>query len=303
MSTYNGQKYIKKQIDSILNQTFSDFLLYIRDDGSTDNTVNIIKEYKDERICLICAENVGPAESFFDLLRQVDDCEYIFFCDQDDEWYPDKIELMLREIEKYDEPTMVFSDFTMIDENSAVTSESYEKHCGLQIEKGDKILPKILAQPYVFGCAAVINRKLAEMVKYPPAGIEMHDCWISLTAASVGNLIYMPIQTIMHRFHSSNATGRADSDSFVARFRRMTVEMKNVSKNSYLRLNQAKLLLETHGELIKPQQRKLLEDICNAKMQGRISLIMALVRNHVSRQRTLNTLFFYSSVLLYKGDC
>ena len=303
MSTYNGQKFIKKQIDSVLNQTFDDFLLYIRDDGSTDNTINLIKEYKDQRIRLICAENVGPAESFFDLLRQVDDCDYIFFCDQDDEWYPDKIELMLKEIDKYDEPTMVFSDFTMIDENGVVTNESYEKHSCLQIEESAKILPKILAQPYVFGCAAVINKKLADMVKYPPEGIEMHDCWISLTAAAVGNLVYMPIQTIKHRFHSSNATGRADSDSLAARFRRITVELKKVSENSYIRLSQAKLLLKTHGDLIKSQQRSLLEDICNAKKQNRVSLVRVLVKNHVSRQGFMNTLLFYISILLYKGDC
>ncbi len=302
MSTYNGQEYIKKQIDSVLNQTFSDFLLYIRDDGSTDNTISLIEEYDDERIRLICGKNLGPAESFFDLLRQTENCVHIFFCDQDDEWNPDKIEKMLEIIKKYDEPTMVFSDFTMIDENSNVINESYEKNCGLQIENSEKILPKILAQPYVFGCASVINRKLADMVKYPPDGIEMHDCWISLVAASVGNLIYMPTQTIKHRFHSSNATGRAGSDSFTTRLKRITVGLRDMSENSYLRLSQVDLLLNSHITELKLQQKNLLKDISAAKKRGKLPLLKALVKNGVSRQRFLNTLFFYFSILIYKGE-
>ena len=303
MSTYNGEKYLKEQIDSILSQTYRDFVLFVRDDGSNDSTVKIIKSYDDSRIIFECGENKGPAGSFFALLNKAKDYEYVFFSDQDDVWYPEKLEKMLTEIKKYGQvPTMVFSDFAMIDSNGYITAPSYSDYASLQVEEGNVEINKIIAQPYVFGCASVINRALSELVLNPPSQIEMHDCWISLVAAATGNLIYMPYKAISHRFHNNNATGKSGQDSFSARFFRITKGFFAQAENTQKRLYQVFLLLNEFENKITPKSLETLNSLSSAMKKGKFSTIKALRKNGISRQRKINTLFFYMTVFAIKGE-
>lgn len=303
MSTYNGEAYLNEQIDSILSQSFADFTLYIRDDGSQDGTVALIQKYKDPRIVFLPGKNLGPAQSFFALLRQARDADYFFFSDQDDIWYPNKMDRMLSVIGQYgDTPTMVFSDFAMIDAEGAMTAPSYAEFASLQVVPGQIPLNKLIAQPYAFGCASVINRSLARLVLQPPEGIEMHDCWISLTAAAVGELIYLPEQTISHRFHDRNATGRSGQSSALSRIKRMTSGFQAQVRNTALRLHQVSLLLEIYGDALLPEPKRLLTEISQAMGQSRTTLVKALRKYGVSRQKSLNTLFFYLTVLGIKGE-
>jgi len=303
MSTYNGCAFLKEQIDSILSQSHSDFVLYIRDDGSTDGTWELLSDYQDPRIQLLRGANLGPAGSFFALIREAADADYLFFSDQDDVWYPDKLERMLREIRKYDEcPAMVFSDFAMIDETGCQTNPSYAAFASLRVTPGQVGVDKLIPQPYVFGCASVINRKLAELVQVPPEGIEMHDCWISLTAAAVGKLIYLPEQTIAHRFHSSNATGRKDHTDFRVRLKRLFSGFSAQSANTALRLHQVNLLLDRFDGKLLPQARRILEDLSAAMTRGRTATVFKLKELGIGRQKAINTLFFYLTVFGIKGE-
>lgn len=303
MSVYNGEKYLKEQIDSILSQTYSDFVLYIRDDGSSDGTLELIKSYNDERIIFEQGKNLGPAKSFFALLNKAQTAEYVFFSDQDDVWFEDKLEKMLCEIKKYDQvPTMLFSDFSMIDSNGELIDPSYSKHTNLQVAVGKNGANKILAQPYVFGCASVINKALTNLVLTPPDGIEMHDCWISLVAATTGNLIYMPEPTIAHRFHSNNATGKLGQDSVSSRLERITKGLKQQAENTKLRLNQVNLLLSEQKGKINKESEEMLTAIASAMKKGKAATIRALKKYGVSRQKTINTWFFYFTVLVIKGE-
>lgn len=303
MSTYNGAHFLKEQIDSILGQTYSDFTLFIRDDGSRDDTCDVIQSYSDQRIQLFQEGNLGPCESFFSLIRKAPNADYLFFSDQDDVWYPEKLEIMLDEIRKHDEyPTMVFSDFSMIDETGAQTNASYSEYASLRVSAGNVGVEQLIAQPYVFGCASVINRKLAELVQTPPQGVEMHDCWISLTAAAVGNLIYLPQKTIAHRFHSSNATGKKDQTHPLERMKRLFSGFSAQCQNSALRLHQVNLLLNCYDGLLLPQVKTLLTDLSAAMSRGRTSTVLKLKELGIGRQKTINTLFFYLTVLGIKGE-
>lgn len=303
MSTYNGATFLKEQVDSILTQNFSEFTLYIRDDGSSDGTWELLSSYEDTRIRLLRGGNLGPAESFFALIREASGADYLFFSDQDDVWYPDKLSVMLEEIRKYEhEPTMVFSDFCMIDETGRQTNSSYATFASLRVAPGEVHVDKLIPHPYVFGCASVMNKALAEIVKDPPPGTEMHDCWIALTASSVGKLIYLPTQTIAHRFHSSNATGRKDHTDFGVRLKRLFSGFSAQSANSALRLHQVNLLLDCYGERLLPEAKVLLTGLSAAMSQGRISTIKKLKELSIGRQKTLNTLFFYLTILGIKGE-
>lgn len=120
LSTYNGEKYIKKQIDSILRQTYKNIEIYVRDDGSKDKTVEILKRYENDRkIKLYVQENVGFIKSFFKCLSFCDDADYYAFCDQDDEWNEDKIERAVNLLNEKEQvkPLLYFSDYDYYDEN------------------------------------------------------------------------------------------------------------------------------------------------------------------------------------------
>jgi len=294
LSTYNGGQYLRKQIDSVLSQSVSDFTLLIRDDGSSDDTLKILKTYSDPRIRMLTGENLGPSGSFFALLDEARTmgAEQVFFCDQDDIWMPDKLAQLLSELKKCPEgPALVFSDFAMIDEKDTVLGDSYAAMAKLRIPGNGDFFPKLLAQPYAFGCTAVLNRALLELVTEPPAGIEMYDCWIALVASVFGTVRYLPAATIYHRFHSANATGRAGMNSCFSRLRRATGQFRKQQDNTALRLGQAKLLLDRYGDIIPPQHRPRLEALANAA--GGLSAVRTLKKYGVARGGRLQNLFFY----------
>ena len=304
MSTYNGKAYLQEQLESVLRQTVSDFLLLIRDDGSSDGTGDLLRELTDPRVRLILGENLGPAGSFFALLEAArqENADFVFFCDQDDIWMPDKLERLLAEMSKCPAgPALVFSDFAMIDGSGSVTGDSYTAMAQLRIPADGNFFPKLLAQPYVFGCASVLNRELLELVKDPPAGIEMYDCWIALVASLLGTVRYLPQSTIYHRFHSSNATGRSGMNSLAARVRRVTQNFQKQRENTALRLHQAQLLLDRYGDSLSDAQRKKLRQLAKAGKTGGLSPVKTLKKYDVSRGGRLQNSFFYLTAM-GKGD-
>ena len=290
LSTYNGGRYLRKQLNSVLSQSVTDFTLLIRDDGSSDDTLDILSTYTDPRIRILTGENLGPSGSFFALLEEARtmEAEHIFFCDQDDIWMPDKMAQLLAALETCPAgPALVFSDFAMIDETDAVTGDSYTAMAKLRIPDDGDFFPKLLAQPYVFGCTAVLNKALLDLITEPPAGIEMYDCWISLVAAVFGTVRYLPRATIYHRFHSTNATGRAGMNSYCSRLRRVTGQFRRQRDNTALRLGQANLLLDRYGDTIPDDQRPRLEEL------ARDSSVRTLKKHGVARGGKLQNLFFY----------
>lgn len=290
LSTYNGGQYLRKQLDSVLSQTVTDFILLVRDDGSTDNTLQILESCTDPRIRLSAGKNLGPASSFFALLDEARTmgAEHIFFCDQDDIWMPEKLDKLLSALKECPAgPALVFSDFATIDENDKVTGDSYAASAKLRIPADGDFFPKLLAQPYVFGCASVLNKALLDLVAEPPAGIEMYDCWIALVASIFGTVKYLPQATISHRFHSANATGKAGANSMAARLGRLTTQFRKQCDNTALRLNQAKLLLDRYGDTIPAQQRPRLEELASNPS------VKVLKKYGVARGGKLQNLFFY----------
>ena len=121
MSTYNGQKYLRQQLDSLLNQTVRPTKILIRDDGSNDDTVNLLEEYASfySFIEYYCGKNIGPAKSFFELINKCDGYDYYALCDQDDVWFKDKLEVAINTLEKENKniPLLYAGRFTLTDEN------------------------------------------------------------------------------------------------------------------------------------------------------------------------------------------
>ena len=300
MAVYNGENYIKEQLNSIIRQTVKDWDLYICDDCSSDNTVDIVLDYVNkypDKITLVQnSENMGHKAVFFKLLR-MSKGDYVFTCDQDDVWLPDKLARMEPLLRETDVPKLVFSDFSTIDGDGVRTGGSYAASAGLRIPQDGDFFPKLLAQPYVFGCACGINRRLLELSLDLPDGIEMYDCWIALTAALLGKVEYLPEQTIQHRFHSSNATGRAGQNSFLMRLKRVSRGFGTQRENTALRLRQVTLLRRQYAELLPPETDAMLAALEWAQ-HGGPAAVSALKKRGVGRGGAMQNLFFYLTVLM-----
>lgn len=202
MSTYNGEKYVRDQLDSILNQTYKNIDIVVRDDGSKDGTVNIIKEYQKnhQNIKLVAGKNLGFIKSFFELLK-ITDSDYYAYADQDDIWVENKIELAVDLLDKLDDskPNMAFGNSDYYDENMNFMAEG---------EKNRKFAFRTaLFECVTQGMTMTINKKTRDyIVENPPKNCFFHDWWTYLICIGLGNVAYSNVTTVKYRRMKSNAT-------------------------------------------------------------------------------------------------
>ena len=199
MATYNGRRYLRDQIDSILNQTYSDFRLLISDDASTDSTVKILEEYekKDSRVEIYCHEkNLGVVSNFEFLINKVRS-EYFMFADQDDIWEPDKIEKSLKKL-KETGSDLVFTDLEVVDSKLNQIEPSFWKQKGFY----DKI---IKFNGFTMLCKSSWINEFLPLPKNSKYVI--HDYWIALIVSQTGRIDFIPETTIKYRQHGNNQVG------------------------------------------------------------------------------------------------
>lgn len=216
LATYNGAENLGAQLDSILRQTYTNWNLLIRDDGSTDNTLKLIKSYISKyptkiHLCLDGNQNLGVTLNF-SRLTEYSDAEYIMFCDQDDIWLPDKIEktmMHMHELEKEHlkhTPALVFSDLEVVDERLNTISSSLWEYQKLDPNIALS-LDKILAQNVVTGCSIMIN-KAAKEICFPILTDQvLHDHWMAINVCKYGVNSYIKEPLLRYRQHQSNELG------------------------------------------------------------------------------------------------
>jgi len=290
MAAYNGEKYITRQIESILSQTCRDFKLYIRDDRSTDNTLKIIQDYADKNPGIIFIkqnnENTGGTKkNFLDMMIDIKD-DYIMLCDQDDIWLPDKIEKSLKLIREMERehgsstPVLVHTDLTVVNNNLDVISSSYKKMSGKNFNKTS--LNHVVALNNIAGCTAMYNRALADFFQDVPDFFVMHDWWLSLTAAVYGKIASLKESTILYRQHEGNEKGakKVLSPGYVFYVLTNLKTMAGLIDDSYA---QAGSFVDLHREKLSEEQLKLLA--AYASIPG------------LSRVKRLQTVFKYKTFM------
>ncbi len=215
LSTYNGSAYLDEQLNSLLNQSYENIKILVRDDGSTDNTCDILRRYvrDNKSITMTLDRNVGVVTSFAKLLDMVpSEAQYVAFCDQDDVWLPDKLEHTLSVLEKgekrygIDVPLLVHTDLYVVDKHGKLLNSSFMQLRHLRHEDQNP-LRTLLVQNFVTGCTIVMNRALVEKCLPFPDAILMHDWWVALIAASIGKILFIPTPTINYRQHETNVAG------------------------------------------------------------------------------------------------
>ena len=217
LSTYNGEKYLAELIDSILSQRNVYIRLLIRDDGSSDETVNILKQYQNRGyIEWSKGKNLGYTESFMELCFHAPQADYYAFADQDDIWFPNKLENAIKQLAPYENvPALCVCEWEMVDEQLRPIFRS-TKALGYPVEtmrhasKMD-VLKAACAMNHVTasGCLQVWNKGLQRILwkyDYPHMPIG-HDVIVGMTAVLCGQFVPYQQPGILYRQHSNNTSG------------------------------------------------------------------------------------------------
>lgn len=219
LSTYNGGDYLRPLIESICRQSHADWTLLVRDDGSRDQTVPLLREAAaaDRRIVFLEEPHRYGASASFGFLMQhayQAGAEYLLFADQDDIWCRDKLERLLERM-RYREisagcrlPHLVYSDLKVVDTDLRMVHPSFLRHARLRHGEG-RPLRILLGRSFVLGCACIVNRPLMEFALPLPKVVASHDWWVALCAAAIGQISYLAQPTLWYRRHGKNASGPA----------------------------------------------------------------------------------------------
>lgn len=277
LSTYNGEKYLKEQLDSILNQTIEkDMDILIRDDGSSDGTRMILEKYCTtySNIKVMEEENVGVKKSFFSLIALAEKYEYYAFADQDDYWKSEKLEVAIKKIEQennIDIPVVYFSKLTFVNEYLEEIQEGINPN-----EKFD--FGNILIKNNANGCTMVFNysamklmkKSIEKKVNYE--NIPLHDHWLYMAVLAVGGkVVFDENSYILYRQHNANQVGMDKG---------ILDKIKKYSLfNGYgIRYRQAEELYRIYFEDIKEKEMILLEKILRYKTSLKNRLKLAFDR-------------------------
>ena len=256
LSTYNGEKYLPEQLQSLYSQEGVDVSLLVRDDGSVDSTCSVLDtEYSVGRLTWYTGENLKPAFSFWDLLKNAPDSPYYAFCDQDDVWDTDKLKVAVEKLSEADDaPALYFCQTRLVD-------------ASLNEIKSVKISPLLtygeaLVYHFVTGCTMVMNAAMRNiLMQYTPAYIRMHDIWVYNVALAVGAKVFFdPNPHISYRQHGNNVIGQANSTKAVwkSRFARLM-------ENECIRSRLASELLLGYSFMMSPENRALTGMAANYK--------------------------------------
>ncbi|MDX2306082.1 MAG: glycosyltransferase family 2 protein [Microscillaceae bacterium] len=225
MATYNGEKFIQKQLDSILIQLTENDEIIISDDSSGDNTVKIIESYQDSRIKLFKNNTFrSPAFNFENALRHVSK-ELIFLSDQDDVWKPNKVQTMKEFLRTY---SLIVSDCEVIDTEGNIIFDSFFEY--RKSKKG--FLKNIIKNSYIGCCMAFRSDLLPKILPIPPSNPKhAHDWWIGLIAEIYGNTYFHQEKLIAYVRHDSTATQttKASTHSFYDKFNMRWIMMRNLT--------------------------------------------------------------------------
>ena len=269
LATYNGEKYLKCQLDIILNQTHKNIRLLINDDCSTDNTRAILKEYeeKDDRIKVKYNEkNLGYVKNFEDLLKRVEN-KYFALSDQDDFWKKEKIEKSLNKLLEED-ADLVFTDLEPVDEKLKIITPSMVRF--MQMDKNIKKhqdYKLVFLRNCVTGCTILSKKELInKYIPIPTKKPMVHDWWMALIISQIGKITFLDEPTIKYRQHGNNQLGIYGMKNYIQDFdeyREKYIQLKLDQFNLYVENEQ----FFKNKELIMLSKKaiKYLEDIRTKK--------------------------------------
>lgn len=294
MATYNGETYIEEQIDSILRQTYSNWVLFVRDDHSCDRTAEKLEKYvlahKDKIILIEDASLTGGSakRNFANILSWVKkhyDFRYFMFADQDDIWLEGKIEKSLKLMQQQETggsiPVLVHTDLRVVDQQLTVLGESFFAYRALNPDVTD--LRHLLVQNNVTGCTMLWNKALNDLLNLQDDSVAMHDWWIALTASAFGRILCLKEATVLYRQHGKNVVGatRVNSPGFI--FKRL-IGHNHVRDTLRMSVSQAGAFLNDFEDQLDPGQTRILGVFANLYTNNKLTRLIAICRESFWKQ-------------------
>ena len=287
LSTYNGGRYLGELLDSVLAQKDVDVHVFVRDDGSTDETAEVLRKYRASIDDVVFGRNVGPAQSFLELVRGHGGFDYYAYCDQDDVWYENKLKFAVHRLEENgsDEPALFMSTYDVVDDNLS-QGFTYD----MEFEK-----PLTLQETIVYrspsGCTMVFNQCLRDLVAASnPGFVRMHDFWTLLVAEAFhANLVVDQIPLLMYRQHGDNAVGIVPSAR--VRFARL---VQSALHGDNERWRQAHNLLTSYGNALPMDSKAVLSEVDSYRVRFGNRIRLALDRSFRTGNRGVDLMFKFS---------
>ncbi|MDE6946676.1 MAG: glycosyltransferase family 2 protein [Anaeroplasmataceae bacterium] len=300
MSSYNGEKFIEEQINSILGQTNVEVGLYIRDDGSSDGTLDILKKYsQNSNIHLVQFENdtnLGVCYSFLKTLQyaieQEPNTEYFSFADQDDVWLPQKLEKAIEKIKSYK------NDYVVYYSNKTFVNKTLELINKEKIKFYDDFF-EAYCSSLASGCTMVFNKKMAKLSLTPlPQNAEFHDSWIyRLNKYVHGKIVFDKNSYILYRQHGNNVCGSATCIVQEKNFKK-NVELYKSAKTTWRQSLFDEMELY-HGELACKDAQKYIYLMKNYKKKFSLKLNL-LFNKYVIKRGIIFYFNWFIKVILNK---
>ena len=242
LATYNGEKYIGEQLESLLCQTYKNFICYIHDDGSQDKTVEILKAYEKnypDKFKIYDYASQGSAQQNFYSMLWLVETKYAMFCDQDDVWKDDKIEkereaiIKAEKEEKCEIPILVYTDLEVVDKERNVIENSFYKY--MDISPRNVTIKSLLLEGVAAGCTTIINRRMIYLMNTSNHGEIMHDLWASFIAIALGKMIFLSDSTMYYRQHENNVVGakinKSKTKRSISLTRSYVERLRNMARN------------------------------------------------------------------------
>ena len=301
MAVYNGQEYIREQLESLKDQTYTEWRLVIRDDRSSDKTAEIVKKFSDEVeqevIFKVNEKPSGSAKNNFALLiNDAKESDYVMFCDQDDIWKKDKIEITYNKMKQAEErygrdfPLLVHGDVEVIDENGNINADSMFEMSHIN---ADSKLPQILIQNHVTGCTMMCNKKLiAGISEYASSEyIIMHDYLAALYASVFGKIEVIKKPLLSYRQHSGNSVGAKNNNNPVYLLKRLANGRKSYKEAMETSRNQVKFFVEIYREELAAEkyckEYELMSGYASLGSRAKLYRIMFYKKNHIWKNGTI----------------
>ena len=301
MAVYNGQEYIREQLESLKDQTYTEWRLVIRDDRSSDKTAEIVKKFSDEVeqevIFKVNEKPSGSAKNNFALLiNDAKESDYVMFCDQDDIWKKDKIEITFNKMKQAEErygrdfPLLVHGDVEGIDENGNINADSMFEMSHIN---ADSKLPQILIQNHVTGCTMMCNKKLiAGISEYASSEyIIMHDYLAALYASVFGKIEVIKKPLLSYRQHSGNSVGAKNNNNPVYLLKRLANGRKSYKEAMETSRNQVKFFVEIYREELAAEkyckEYELMSGYASLGSRAKLYRIMFYKKNHIWKNGTI----------------
>lgn len=312
MTSYNGGKFIRSQIESIIEQDFKNWELIIQDDGSTDNTLEIINEIikTDSRISVYSnTGRHGVYNNFHSLInrcKEMNRFDYYMFSDHDDIWFPDKISRFISFCEGNGDdskvPMLFYADMKIIDGNGIITGESLNKMLGISYKNATSVF----FSHNVFGCNVFMNYALFKIV--PPLDIDgseicsmiSHDNYYTKFAAVKGKIYYMDYPVMMYRRYGGNVTSQQSYSFGIGRIIKRILHLGQLAKDQAMPYNQSLYTINIIRKIpLEANELFMIEQIENSIKSGGIRAVYFFIKNKVSCGKMIKS--FSRGLILFTG--